>query len=482
MTDIAVVGAGPAGVAAAITAAEAGAQVTLIDEYSQPGGQYFKQPAASLDANTFPPSLAATIRKGRELLAALSHPNIRLRCNTLVWNITPDRLLDLYGPEGPSRLPARKVIIASGAYERVVAFPGWTLPGVTTVGGAQLLLKGQGLLVGQRVLLAGTGPLLQLAGAQLLDAGADVVAIVELQSRREFLGNAVKLLGQWDKIGQGVANQRRLKEAGVPMRFGSAVVGALGEQQVEGAIIAQVDGNGRPRPRSQEELAVDAICLNFGFIPATELTRLAGCQQRFDAHFGSLATTTNDDLETSRAGIFAAGEVRGIGGAEVALLEGRIAGAAAARQLGYRRESATSEQEVRREWQKGRAEVASLATMFAVKPGLYDLATDDVMICRCEEVTAGAVREAARAGMADLNSLKVCTRLGMGRCQGRICGPIAAQIMARESGLALEAVGTFTARAPIKPIPLGALAIVPTQQSGKAAMEDHVGYGRAIIR
>ena len=479
--EIAVIGAGPAGVSAAVSAAEAGAKVVLIEEYARPGGQYYKQPAAGLHPHKqLPHSLGDNLQHGRELLAGLKNPNIDLRCNTLVWNITPDRVLDLYGPNGHQveRLQAKKVIVAAGAYERVVPFPGWTLPGVTTVGAAQLLLKGQGLLLGQKILVAGTGPLLQLAAVQLLDAGADVLAIVELQSRAEFFSHASKLFGQWSKIGQGMANQKRLMEAGVPIKYGYAVVRASGENQVEGAVIAKVDSAGRPVSGSEETLTADTVCINFGFLPATELTRLAGCEQKFDSNFGSLATLTNPDFETSVRGIFAVGEVRGIGGVEVALLEGQIAGAVAARQLGYQPDG----HDVRKEWEKARAAVESLGAMFAVKPGLFEAIADEVMVCRCEEVTAGAIRSAARAGAANLNSLKPWNRCGMGRCQGRFCGPVAAQLVAAEAGTIVESAGTFKARIPVKPVPLAIVGAVEEARPTGTAMEDHLGYGKAVVR
>ncbi|MBI4672942.1 MAG: FAD-dependent oxidoreductase [Chloroflexi bacterium] len=456
-TEIAVIGAGPAGIAAAVTTAEAGAHVTLIDENPRPGGQYYKQPPFAFDTRTerwrqrsLPLSLAENIQHGRELLAGLNHSRITVRPNTLVWNITADRVLDLFAPEGGSRVQAKRVIVASGAYERVVPFGGWTLPGVTTVGAAQLLLKGQGLLLGQKILLCGTGPLLQLAAAQLLDAGAEIAAIVELHSRTEFLGQGLKLLGQWGKLGQGMAQQKRLVEAGVPIKYGSIVVEALGENQIEGAVIAKVDSNGHPLAGTEEKIYTDTLCINFGFVPATELTRLAGCEQYFDSHFDAFATKTNDELETSVRGIFAAGEVRGIGGVEVALLEGKLAGNAAARQLGYAAKAnghdPSTSQPLQREWQKARAAFESLSGMFAVKRDLFQSIADDVIVCRCEEVTAGARRDAARAGAQQLNALKAWNRCGMGRCQGRVCGPIAAQIIASETGANLELVGMLTAR------------------------------------
>lgn len=479
MTEIVVVGGGPAGIAAAVTAAQAGAKVTLIEESARPGGQYFKQPGADLDLDHFPPSLADNVRQGRDLLAGLNHPNLKLRCNTLAWDVTPDRKLSLYplNAAGAEEIQAQRLIIAAGAYERVMPFPGWTLPGVMTVGGAQLLLKGQGLLVGRRLLLAGTGPLLQLAGLQLLEAGAEIAAIVELQPQKKFLSLAPKLWGHWDKVGQGLTNRRRLQQAGVPLKFGYAVVRALGEREVAGALIARVDAAGRPITGKEERLAVDTICLNFGFVPATELTRLADCEQRFDPHFGALATITNENMETSQPGIFAVGEVRGIGGVEVALLEGRIAGAAAARQLGCQLDEISPA--LRQEWQKARSVVETLGTMFSTKPGLCELASDEVVVCRCEEVTAGAVRAAVRAGASHPNQLKPWTRAGMGRCQGRVCGPIIAHLIAQETGRELATVGTFTARPPIKPIPMGIIAGPEKPVEPELQWEDHVTqYGQ----
>lgn len=486
-TEIAVIGAGPAGIAAAVSAANAGASVLLIDENPRPGGQYYKQPPSLFNANRAASSLSENIQHGRELIAGLNNSKITVRANTLVWNITPDRVLDLYAPEGgsrvlanSSRLQAKRVIIASGAYERVVPFAGWTLPGVMTVGAAQLLLKGQGLLVGQKILLCGTGPLLQLAAAQLLDAGAQIAAVVELHSRAEFFGGGLKLFGQWGKLGQGMAQQKKLLDAGVPMKYGCVVVRAVGDSEIAGAVIAKVDGNGRPIAGSEETISADTICMNYGFVPATELARLAGCEQFFDSHFDAFATKTNDDLETSVSGIFAAGEVRGIGGVEVALLEGKIAGAAAARQLGY--VASSNGHDLVKEWQKARAAFDSLSGMFAVKRGVYESIADDTLVCRCEEISAGALRDAARAGAQNLNALKAWNRCGMGRCQGRLCGPIAAQIIAQETNTSVESVGAFTARIPVKPVPLGVVGASAEPHPTGTAMEDHVGYGAARVK
>ncbi|MBI4630727.1 MAG: (2Fe-2S)-binding protein, partial [Chloroflexi bacterium] len=242
----------------------------------------------------------------------------------------------------------------------------------------------------------------------------------------------------------------------------------------------RVDSSGKPLANSEEEIAVDTVCLNFGFVPATELTRLAGCDQHYDENFGSWATVTNQELETTVRGIFAVGEVRGIGGVETSLLEGRIAGNAAAQQLGYAPKHNGSD--LQKEWLAQRAQAESLGAMFAVKSGLFAAIDDDVIVCRCEEVTAGAIRAAARAGATKLNSLKTWNRCGMGRCQGRTCGPIIAQIIAAEENVSVESVGMFTARPPIKPVPLGVVGVIEGERPTGPAMEDHVGYGRAVVK
>ena len=475
-TDIAIIGAGPAGVAAAVTAARAGAQVTLLDESPRAGGQYYKQPVLNAKDNQFPPAVAENIRKGRKLLSDLQHKNITFQHSTLVWNVLPEeRILNLFSPQGAKNLQAQRIIIAAGAYECVTPFTGWTKPGVTTVGGAQLLLKSQGLKIGQRLLLAGTGPLLQLAAVQFIEAGMEVAAILELQSRKEFLLKAPTLWGHWDKLGQGMANQKRLLEAGIPFKFGYTVAEALGDEEVNGAVIMKVNGDGIPVLGSEETINVDTICMNFGFAPALELARVAGCAMVFDKYFGTFATETNEDLETSVNGFFAAGETRGIGGVQVALLEGKLAGVIAGSQLGYTPE--IDENNLRKEQQQARKAVAALGTMFPFKSGLFKLAKDEVPVCRCEEVTAGEVRSAIAMGVTQLNQLKPWTRAGMGRCQGRICGGILNQMLADETGMTQQDIQPFTARAPIKPLPMEAIG--GAEDSADFTWEDHVGYGAA---
>ncbi|MCC6187470.1 MAG: FAD-dependent oxidoreductase [Anaerolineales bacterium] len=478
--DIAVVGAGPAGASAAIAAAQAGARVALIDEGIRLGGQFFRQPARPFNSQASD-ALRNHFRRGRQLLEQLDHPKIEVFTGATVWNLDPKRRLQLYGSHGRLEVRAHCIILATGATERSAAFPGWTLPGVMTAGAAQSLLKGHGLVPGGRVIVAGSGPLLLAVARQLLDHGAHVTDVVEATPLRRWVKHGVHMRRAASQLWEGVEHLQRLKRAGVGLHHGMAATRALGSLQVSGVEIDRVDERWRPEPGSTRQLAADVLCVSYGLIPSTELSRLAGCGHRFDTSLGAWVVGTDTNLETSQHGIYAAGETRGVGGAEAALAEGRLAGLLAAASLGlWGAGHASAVAEARAEQARLRAQTEAVLGLFCVQPGLADLATDETPVCRCEGVTAGAIRLAAREGARQLNSLKAWNRCGMGPCQGRTCGPIAAQIIASETGAHLEAAGCFTARPPIRPVPLSALAETATPHPTGTAMEDHAGYGRVV--
>ena len=454
-TDLAVVGAGPAGLAAAIAAAQAGARVTLVDEYARPGGQYLKGAHRSADL----PRALATERKGHALLDQLSGLDIELRTETLVWGIEGLRLALCHSGE-LDWLEAGAVIVATGARELVVPFPGWTLPGVMTLGAAQVLAKEHGVAPGRRVLLAGTGPLLLPVVNQLTRLGAEVVAILEATWPGAWVAHAPALWGNWDRLLEGWYYLNRLRQAGAPYRFGRTVIRAIGENELQAVIVARLDRQGRPVLGSEETVSVDTLCLGFGFLPNVELTQLAGCAHEFDVMRGGWVTQVNEQMETSQAGLFAAGETAGVAGASAAMLEGRIAGLAAAHRLGYvRREELAGDLDRARPIRRRlRRFGAMLNTLFSPPPGLDSITTDDTIICRCEDITAGQVRAVVKQGAGELDALKTWTRVGQGPCQGRTCGPLLARWVARGTGCSMQDAGHFHTRPPLKPLTLGDLA------------------------
>ncbi|MCX6028057.1 MAG: NAD(P)/FAD-dependent oxidoreductase [Chloroflexi bacterium] len=454
-TELAVIGAGPAGVAAAVAAADLGVKVTLIDELPGPGGQYLTDHHAS----AVHPPVANAERRGLDLLRRLADSPVALRTETVVWSLLADHTLALYRRGEVEQLTAQAVVIATGARELAVPFPGWTLPGVMTVGAAQLLAK-RGVLPGHRVLLAGSGPLLLPAACKLAELGAEVVGILEVTRPPAWLRHAPALWGNWDRLGEGAYYLGQLRRARIRYRFGYTPVRALGRDQLEAAVIARLDAQGCPIPGSEETLPVDTLCVGFGFAPNIELAQLAGCRLQFAPTRGGWTPHLDNQMQTTVPGIFSAGETAGVAGAAAALIEGRIAGLAVACRLGRLAEAdlAAEVATLHGKLRPMRRFGAMLNTLFVPPAGLSVLTTDDTPICRCEEVTAGEVRAAVAQGAVTLDALKAWTRVGQGPCQGRTCGPILARLIAGWTGGSSADAGLFHVRPPVKPVPIASLA------------------------
>jgi hypothetical protein len=337
-----------------------------------------------------------------------------------------------------------------------------------TAGAAQTLLKQQRLLPGRRVLLSGTGPLQLAIAAGLVWAGADVAAVLEGNPAGwgQRLRYAPAMWGQWARLREGWVYWLALRQAGVPLRLGWSVVKVEGDGQVQAAVVARLDQNWQPVPGSEQRLEVDTVVIGYGFLPATQLSRLLGCRHDFRPALGGWTPGRDEWLATSCPGVYAAGDGAGIGGAELARLEGRLAGLAAAQRLGKLSQDQlqAAAARLRPALARERRFAAMLNDLFTPGPGLYTLADDDTIICRCEEVRLGELREAVAGGALSANAVKGITRAGMGNCQGRICGELVARIIARESdtpadyATRLEAAGLFTARPPLFPLPLATLA------------------------
>jgi thioredoxin reductase len=455
-TDVAVVGAGPAGLSAAVAAARAGARVTLIEEYARPGGQFYKQLPAEFQVRDHA-LLDHDYTKGDPLIWDALHPNIQLLTDTLVWGCFQPGQLELMRQGAAERLRAAKIVVATGAYDRPIAFPGWDLPGVLTAGAAQTLVKHQQVLPGKRILLVGSGPFLLPVAKMLLSGGASLTAVLEATQRRSWARHARRLWGHGARLREGYGYLQALRQARVPLAFGWVIVRAEGDEQVERAVVARCDRNWSPIRETERSLTVDTICVGYGFLPATQLTRLIGCQHAYRPRAGGWVPTHDDRMETSVPGVFVAGEVAGIGGAYAAQAEGTLAGLAAARQLGKpvddRQIAAAQRQRAR-----CRAFGDLLNELFEVRPGLYDLLTDEVVVCRCEEVTAGEVRQTLAPWSANVNQVKAVTRAGMGPCQGRICASLVAELTARGTCTPIDQVDYFHPRPPLKPVPLEVLA------------------------
>ena len=332
--EIAIVGAGPGGLGAALEAAEAGAEVVLIDEYPTLGGQFYKQVPDAFQVKRLDGEGEQYV-EGAELVRRVKAARIELLPNTLVWSIFRDGALGLYREGRTEELRGSKLILAPGAQEVPVAFPGWTLPGVMMGGAAQSLLVTHRVLPGRRVVMAGVGPLQLKVAYQLLEAGAAIVDILEASGTPPVsVENALKSLGHWGKMREGMKYWMALKQARVPYHDRHVPVRALGTEQLEAVVVAGVDDEWQVVPGTERTLPADTLCLSYGFVPSIQMTRLLGCRIAHDGRAGGWLTWHDDDQQTSVPGVYVAGEVGGIGGAEVAIEEGRIAGLAAARALG----------------------------------------------------------------------------------------------------------------------------------------------------
>lgn len=445
--------------AAANEAAAAGARVILIDEYLRLGGQFFKQvPSAFAVKNVA--FLGEEYGRGQELIRLVSEGKVDIWLDSLVWGAFSERRLGVIRGGRSIDLHAEKVIIATGAYDRPIPFPGWTLPGVITAGAAQTLAKSQWVVPGDRILLVGAGPFQLPVAQQLIKSGARVVAVVEAVSLPKLLLGSLNALGRPDRILEALGYWLAIRRSGADLVFGHTISQAVGEHEVRGAVLAAIDDDWRAKPGTERRLEVDTICLAFGFLPSTQATRLFGCAERFDALTGGFLPKHDENMETSVPGVFVAGESAGIGGADVALGEGRLAAIEAVRQLGYLDDDRARARAsaFRRDLRRARRFADYINRTFAPKPAVFERIPDDTLVCRCEEVTAGEVRQAISQGADSAKSIKMMTRAGMGLCQGRVCGSTIAQLASLTAAKPAEQFGSFSPRPPIKPVRLTDLA------------------------
>ncbi|MEN3608762.1 NAD(P)/FAD-dependent oxidoreductase [Plantactinospora sp. ZYX-F-223] len=457
---LAVVGAGPAGLAAALAAADAGAEVTVLDLGQRPGGQYLRQPTvAGVRPAPHPARFADLLRQ------ADTHPRITVHSGQQVWSAEPadgaagGATLRLSGPAGPTTLTAPVVLLAPGGYDRVVPFPGWDLPGVVTAGAAQALAKGQGVLVGRRVLVAGTGPFLLVAATGLASAGAEVAGVVEAAPLRRWCRHPLAVAGAPGKLAEAARHFTALRRHRIPLWRGQAVTEVVEDGAGLRATVRRVDGGWRPGEVTRS-VPVDAVCVGYGFTPSVDLAVALGCATRTDPADGSLVVTVDEWGRSSVPGVLVAGEATGVGGADLAVAEGRLAGLAAAHRLGLLDDAglARTTAPVVRRTARQRRFAAAMHRVHRVPDGWTDWLRDETVVCRCEEVTAGRLRaDVARYGLDDIRALKLVTRVGMGLCQGRVCGRAAACLLAAASGRD-QPLEDFAKRQIVMPVPLGAVA------------------------
>jgi NADPH-dependent 2,4-dienoyl-CoA reductase/sulfur reductase-like enzyme len=459
--DVLVVGGGPAGLAAAAQAAAAGLSVMLVDERVTLGGQIYKRMGPGFEVDS-PRSVGREYVAGAELIATVEAAEIDVRLGTAVVAIEGMRVIICESDARTAVVEAKRIIIAAGAYDRPVAFPGWTLPGVLTAGGAQTLVKTQRVLPGERIVFAGAGPVALAFPAQLHHQGAHIEVILEAgppPRPRDVLGMALAAPGNTSLLRDAVNYRLELLRARIPLRYRRIVVRAEGADELEAVVHAAVDTDWRVIPGTEERTECDTLCLGYGFLPSVELLRLAGCAVDDDEDRGGAVARLDDWMRTTVPGIYAVGDGTGVEGSLIAIDDGRLAALAAAMDLQAMTPAEAQQQAapLRRRLGQRRTFRRALGRMHRVGPGLYELSTPETTICRCEEVTRAAL-EPAVASSADIGVVKGLTRAGMGLCQGRNCQRTVAALIAQAHGRQIGDVARTTPRLPIRPVPIKAIA------------------------
>lgn len=459
-TDVVVVGAGPAGLAAASEAARAGLHVTVVDENLQAGGQIYRQ---------IPPQFARTsalkrttdFRRFGALFEEARLAGVTFRFGCTVWGQFERGVIEIVDEGGLDRIAAERIVLATGAHDRPTPLPGWTLPGVFTVGGAQALLKSQRLLPGRRMLLAGCGPLLLVVASQLADSGVEIVAVSEPVSSFSALTLLPSLAREWPLLRDGMRYRASLARRRVSWLSRTILTRIEGDDRVRAAVISRVDENWRPLAGTERRLDVDAVAIGYGLLPSIELPRICGADVQFDRAARAWRPVRTSRFESTVPGVFIVGDGAGIAGVVAAVEEGRVAGVTISEQLGRLAARVANE---RRAAHQARLRVlerfrATVERVYTLRPGLFELADSKTLACRCEEVTFGDLEEAAQDGADSPDMLKSFTRCGMGPCQGRMCATTTAEWLARRTDRELGAIGLAPPAPPSKPIvTLGGLA------------------------
>jgi NADPH-dependent 2,4-dienoyl-CoA reductase/sulfur reductase-like enzyme len=446
MNSVVIVGAGPAGIRAAQTLVAHGVRPVLLDEAARGGGQIYRRQPANFKRSPvklygFEASKASALHHTIDEL----REHLDYRPETLVWN-AEDGALDTLHEGRAARLEFSRLIVATGATDRILPVPGWTLPGVYSLGAAQIALKFQGCAIGERVLFAGSGPLLYLVAYQYAKAGAKVVAVLDSSPFSAQARALPGLLSQPVTLAKGIYYRAWLTTHGIPVHQGASLTQVNGQQRVQSINWRNAKGS--------QQIDCDAVAFAHGLRSETQLADLLGCAFVWNPLNRAWLPQRDSAGRSSVAEVYLAGDGAGIMGADAAEMAGERAALALLEDVGYLIPSerpAHLEHSLKRigDFRQG------LERAFAFPEDWATGVADDVMICRCEEVLAGDIRQVVREGHWEINRVKAHCRVGMGRCQGRMCGVAAAEIIACESQRAVSDIGRLRAQAPIKPLPFG---------------------------
>ena len=448
--DIAIVGAGPAGMSAARICAHAGLSTVLFDEQPSPGGQIFRSIETSPHRRDS--ILGADYWRGTTLVEQLRASGAQYVPNASVWSLSRELELGVATGGDVQLVRARRVILCTGSLERPFPIPGWTLPGVMTAGAAQILLKSSALIPQGRVALAGCGPLLWLLAWQYLHAGRRIDVILDTSASANRT-RALKHLPAFLSSPYFVKGLRVVREVRAQVRVVSGITAlhALGAKRIEAIRYHVGSGPGEHEP-------IDALLLHQGIVPNVNLAMSVGIEHRWNDDQLCFVPVLGANGETAIEGIAIAGDGGGIGGAEIAEQRGVLAAIAAVRDLqGHAPAGAALARRVIARYTRGR----TFLDLRFQAPRPFRIPVGDTIVCRCEEVGAEQIMEAVRLGCPGPNQMKAFLRCGMGPCQGRLCGLTVTEMIAAGRDRAPQAIGYYRVRPPVKPITVAELASLP---------------------
>lgn len=464
--DVIVIGGGPAGMSAAMTAAEYGCKVALLDEQPRPGGQIYRNVTRAQAA--LREVLGPDYQRGASLAECLQRSTVECHFETTVWDVGQDLAVTAQCHGNSTQLRAPQLIAATGAMERPSPIPGWTLPGVLNAGAAQILLKSSGTVPSGAIVLVGGGPLLLLVACQLLDAGATVAALVQTTPTSNFL-RALPHLGQAlfapSYLTKGARLLQKLRRAGIPFYRDVSEVRIEGESSVSGVTFR---ANG-----AHISIAAETVLLHHGVVPNTQLARLLRLEHRWDEVQLAWQPHVDEWFETSLTGLRIPGDGASIAGALAAEASGALAAIGAMAAIG-RIDGATKEREARawRRLLQKHSRVRRFLDELYRPPEWLAAPPDETIVCRCEEVDAGTIRHMAILGCQGPNQTKFFSRCGMGPCQGRQCAITVSQMLAHAHFKSVQEVGSYRIRPPLKPIPLGSIAALASPSVSKSACKE----------
>ncbi len=458
--DVVIIGSGFSGIVAADILAKHQLNILMLDENMHVGGQLLRKIPEQLgEYASYNPDYVKKL--GFRFVQNVKHQKITIMNRACIMGIYPDKKLLLeVERKQVMEINYNYLVFATGARERYLPFTGWTLPGVYSTGMAQVLMKSSGILPAKSMVIGGSGLFLFSVAYEYLKNKGKAVAVLEQTGMMEKIKMVPALAHQFSKVAEGFKYLSRIYLSGVPVKYSTKIVEARGNGCVEEVVTGKVNSDGRLISGSEKIYKADALAVGYGFVPNIEAPQLAGCDLEYAEDKGGWIVRVNDNLETSVKDIYAAGEITGVGGALKSINEGNITAVSILHKMELMAESDYVKNLARLLKERGHHMqfVHFFNSLYRVPAEALNDIPDETVICRCEDITMGDIRKSVAAGYKTPKGLKTATRVTMGNCQGRTCGPVLYDMLGLLTGQPKQSFGLFNTRPPLKPLSVEALA------------------------